>query len=216
MALHPHKRDEHPGPAVLMHWVHLVSIIGLVITGLDIHRPFAAWPMATVRTIHFLLMYFLVINLVVRIYWAFVGQGSASHSNMARGKIRDYRYFGPEPENKGKLVEIVKYYLFMRKEHPATSKFNTLQKVTYVFWIPLIILQAITGFSIYGPTQAWPFFSSITMWLGGLQMVRNYHYLIMWVFILTVAIHVYLAVAEDASAFLLMFFWKETPAKKAA
>jgi Ni/Fe-hydrogenase 1 B-type cytochrome subunit len=214
MALHPHVREEHPLPAMLMHWVHLLSMIGLVITGLFIHRPFAAWNMEMIRNIHFWLMYFLIINLVVRIYWSFFGAGSSTHASTR--KIRDYRYFGPQAENRRKLGPVIKYYLFLQKEHPVTGKFNPLQKTTYVFWIPLIIVQAITGFSIYGPTQTWPFFNSLTNMLGGAQMMRNYHYLIMWLFIVTVAIHIYLAVAEDASAFLLMFFWKETRPKREA
>ena len=202
---HPHVREEHPLPAMLMHYAHLISIVVLTITGLYIHAPWQGVRMELMRQLHFWFMYVLIVTLVIRIYWAIFGAGSSSHGSMKR--VRDGKFFMPEAQNKGQLFQTVKYYLFLRKTHPPTSKFNPLQKGTYVFWILLIAVQAITGFAIYGPTRGW--FAGMTYMLGGPLQMRVFHYLIMWVFVITTLIHIYLAVAEDVGAFFLMFFWKE-------
>lgn len=184
--------EDHPWPARVMHYIHWICMVLLGVSGLYIHRPFAAGWMGTMRTMHFIAMYIVLINLVVRIYWSIFG---------TKGDIKRYL---PEKENKGKLIPIVLYYLFIKKEHPATAKYNPLQKMTYVSWILLLILQGLTGFALYWPNVS--FFSSLNTMVGGLMTVRMIHFLIMWLFILTVAIHVYLSLAEDFHQFLVMFF----------
>lgn len=205
--------ENHPLPAVLMHWVHLVSMVLLAFTGFYIHWPFPfpGMTMGVARYLHFIFMYVVLIDLAVRVYWAFFGGGSTLEKG-TRHKEKDYRNFGPQAANKGQLVETMKYYLFLRDTHPRTGKFNTLQKGTYVFWAFLLLLQGYTGFALYGPTYDWSFFARGTELAGGLMNMRAIHYFIMWVFILTTMIHVYLSVAEDAAAVPLMFLYKETPA----
>lgn len=203
---HTHVRQEHPLPAVIMHYTHLAAIGVLTVTGLFIHRPFASWNMMLVRQLHFWFMYVLLVTLIVRIYWAVLGRGSSAQGS--RRLVRDGKWFMPEARNTGKLLATIKYYLFLRREHPDTSKFNPLQKLTYVFWVVLIIAQAITGFAIYGPTRA--AFEGLTYAVGGPLQMRVYHYLIMWIFVVTTAVHIYLGVVEDVGAFRLMFFLKES------
>jgi len=206
-------REGHPLPTVLMHWLHLVCMILLGFTGFFIDSPFRFFgmTMGTAQWIHYVCMYVVLINLAARVYWAFYGNGSA----VAKGTRlidRDYRNFGPQQANRGQLLETVKYYLFLRKTHPASAKFNSLQKGTYVFWAALLLVQAYTGFALYGPTYNWPFFAAGTAAVGGLMTMRMIHYFIMWVFMITTMVHIYLSVAEDLSALPLMFWWKETPA----
>ena len=50
-------------------------------------------------------------------------------------------------------IEMQKYYLRLRKEHPAQGKHNPLQKLAYTFIILLGALSVLTGFAIYKPTQ---------------------------------------------------------------
>jgi Ni/Fe-hydrogenase 1 B-type cytochrome subunit len=207
-------RTDHPLPAVVMHWTHLVSMIALGFTGFYIHYPFFVANMAMMRTIHFVFMFIVLINLVVRVYWAFFGKGDTIEKHPRRVG-RDYRNFGPQKANKGTFPEIVKYYTFVRKTHPRTAKFNTLQKSTYFFWAILLLAQGYTGFSIYGPFAQVPFFKVVSDGLGGLMVMREIHFFIMWVFILTALIHVYLVFAEDFEQFPLMFFWKERKAAEA-
>jgi len=202
-------REEHPLPAVLLHWVHVVSMFTLVFTGFYIHYPFFTGPMGTMRTTHFVAMFVLIVTTVLRVYWAFAGRGSAGTGS--RRLVPDWEHFAPEPENRGQLLETVKYYLFLRRSHPRSAKFNTLQKSTYILWLLLIIAQAITGFAMWSPTAG--FFQPLSYALGGITQVRVDHYLIMWLFIVTLMIHVYLAVAEAWVELPIMFLWKETRPK---
>lgn len=199
-------REEHPLPAVIMHYLHLISIIVLTFTGFYIHDPFFPGFMGTARALHFVFMFILILTALVRVYWAFFGRGTAPTGS--RERDRDYRFFGPQKENRGTLVGTIKYYTFLQRETPHVRKYNTLQKGTYVFWLLLIVLQAVTGFAIWTPTMN--FFLPMTYALGGLNWMRGFHYLIMWLFIITTLIHIYLAVMHF-DEFLMMFGWREMP-----
>lgn len=191
-------KADHPAPARLMHTLNLLAIVVLAITGFYIHKP--NFPigvsMTVARSAHFIAGFVLILNLIFRFYWSIFGGP------------RDIRDFLPTRENRGKLFPMVSYYLFLRKTQPRTGKYNPLQKSTYNFWFFLIIFQALTGFSLYWKTNpAWVSFIDA---LGGLLMVRFLHYMTMWVFIVTVMIHVYLVIFEDFKSFMLMFFGVES------
>lgn len=200
----------HPLTAVALHWVHLLSMGLLLVSGWYIYSPFFAGGMGIMRYIHFISMYIVILILVARIYWAFFGAS------------RDFHNFGIyQRENRGKLFPTFMYYLFLRKEHPATGKYNPMQKMTYLAWPFLIILQALTGFALYtGNIFGLSFLNAprVMGWLvdvcGGLANVRTIHYLIMWVFIVTVGVHIYLALAEGLEEFAPMFLGTQRKEKR--
>lgn len=198
-------REEHPWPARLMHWLHLISIVVLTYTGFYIHEPFGPGSMDLWRMVHFIFMFILILVAIVRVYWAFMGRGSAGPGS--RTYVRDYHHFGPERANRGKTLETVKYYLFLRKSHPVGGKYNPLQKGTYMMWLLLIVLQAISGFALWVNTAA--FFAPLTYAIGGPDVMRFVHYIIMWLFIVTTLVHIYLSVAEAPWQAPLMFFGAE-------
>lgn len=212
---HATTREEHPWPAITMHWAHLLSIGVLTFTGFYIHMPFFAGGMGLMRNLHFVFMFVVGAVALARVYWAFLGSGSSSQGS--RRKVRDYRHFGYEEANKGKTWETIKYYLFLRKSHPVGGKYNPLQKGTYLVWLLMIVLQGVTGFALWTPTAA--LFGPLTVAVGGLGAMRALHYLIMWLFIATTALHIYLSLAEAPWQFPLMFWGGESgdvPREKAA
>lgn len=198
---HTYTSEEHPWPARVMHWLHLIAIFVLTYTGFYIHEPFGPGTMDLMRALHFMFMFILILVAIVRVYWAFLGRGSTGPGGRWQ---RDYHHFGRSPENKGQFFETIKYYLFLRKTHPRSAKYNPLQKMTYVVWLLLIVLQAITGFAIWSNTA--PAFWPLTYLIGGPQVMRMIHYLIMWLFIITTAIHIYLSAAEAPWQLPLMFW----------
>jgi Ni/Fe-hydrogenase 1 B-type cytochrome subunit len=199
-------RQEHPLPAVLMHWTHVVAMAALILSGLYIHYPFIAGAMGGMRTAHFVFAFVLIATVVVRVYWMFFGAGSAGSGSTRR--VPDWTHFAPERANRGQMLETLKYYLFLRSTHPRSGKFNTLQKSTYALWLLLIVAQAVTGFAMWSATRA--AFEPLTYMLGGTEMVRVDHYLLMWLFIVTLMIHIYLSVAEAWAQVPIMFLWKPT------
>jgi Ni/Fe-hydrogenase 1 B-type cytochrome subunit len=151
-------------------------------------------------------MYIVLIAFAMRIYFALFGRSSIVRG--VRETQVDGKNFLPQKENRGQTAETVKYYLFIRKSHPKTGKYNPLQKSTYGLMGVLLIIQALLGFALYTPFAA--YFDWVTYALGGLMVVRQLHYLLMWVFIIITAVHMYLSFAEDSKSIPLMFVGKES------
>lgn len=208
MATRNATREEHPAPAVVMHWLHLVSIFVLVYTGFFIHDPFGPGTMDFMRGAHFVFMWVLIIVAIVRVIWAFAGAGSATGGE--RTLTKDYKHFGWQRENRGQFWQTIKYYLFLRRTHPHGAKYNPLQKMTYILWLLLILAQAITGFALYPATAA--LFKPLIYGVGGEMVMRSIHFTIMWLFIMTTALHIYLSAAEAPWQLNLMFFRREPDA----
>lgn len=182
---------EHPVETRMYHWLHLISILILIFTGFFIHYPFFKGSMATMRFLHFVSMYVLIFTFIIRLSYAFLS------------RRRDFRNFGLGLKTWKLLPGQLMYYLFLKKEPPeGVEGFNPPQRLAYVFFAPLIVVQAITGFALYTPTMK--YFTWFTAWAGGLEMVRVWHFCIMWVFILVLAIHVYLSLFEDFGQFKYM------------
>jgi Ni/Fe-hydrogenase 1 B-type cytochrome subunit len=204
-------REAHPLPYVLVHWAHLVSMLALVATGFFIHYPFLPLQMGVVREVHFTFAYIVLVALAVRVWYAFAGRSAIL--KRSRATQRDVANFLPQRENRGQLLETVRYYLFRRPTHPRTGKYNPLQKTAYLVMGGLLLVQGYTGFALYGPVQSGGYgvlFGFGTDLLGGLTGMRMLHYFVMWAFIALALVHLYLSVAEDAVSIPLMFIWRET------
>lgn len=201
-------REEHPAVPRALHLVHLIAMFVLIITGFYISDPFFYGGMGVMRGGHLFFMWVLIITAIWRVIWAFVGKTAPLGQ---REPVRDFKHFGWQKENRGTLGGTIAYYTFFRKDAPAVYKYNGLQKGTYVVWLLLIVAQAITGFALWQPTAK--YLSGLQYALGGPIYVRTIHYIIMWLFILTMAIHMYLS-SLHRDELKLMFTgreWDEEP-----
>lgn len=212
-------RQAHPLPYVLAHWVHVLGMAVLAFTGFFIHDPFFAAPMGMMRQVHFFAMYVVLVGFMARA-WYLVAGATANRRGTREVRL-DIRNFVPQAENRGQLLETAKYYVFLRRTHPTTGKYNPLQKIAYVTMGVLIVVQALTGFALYEPALSTPLLGDVLTRLaavaGGLMAVRVTHYLVMWALLALTAMHIYLALAEDIVQVPLMFLWREhaEPADKA-
>jgi Ni/Fe-hydrogenase 1 B-type cytochrome subunit len=167
----------HTAIARILHWINTLSVIILTLTGFYIHWPvkfplFSGMDMA--RKLHFIFMYIVVYGILVRVYYAWA---SGDYKDILF-RLRDIRG----------LPVLAGYYFFMRKSLPDFGKYNPGQKLTYTGWTLLMTVQAVTGFILYWPTQlAW-----LAEPVGGVMVMRQVHYLVTWLFVATVALHVYL------------------------
>jgi Ni/Fe-hydrogenase 1 B-type cytochrome subunit len=211
----------HEGPPVpvapkIMHFQHVAAMIALAISGMYIRFPFFNGGRWAMRWVHYIAMTVVVINLIWRLWYAF---GS---------KRRDYREFAVSMRDITTAPMVIAYYLFLipPDKKPHLGKYNVMQKSTYLMFVPLLIVQALTGFAlltyvipgtgafnVFGHTGitvrdlilGWnlgPILHSID--LAG-WWARTVHYLINWLFIVLTTIHVYLSVTEDFPAFLDFF-----------
>jgi len=207
MAHLAHYREAHPVPFVITHWINLIAMIFLIITGFYIHFPFVAGFMGMARGAHMFFAFVILLNLLARIILAFILKSSPTGGT--RKQVPDYKNFLPQKDNRHQAGAWVKYYLFFKKDHPLGAKFGVLQKISYLAVPVLLIIMGFTGFCLYAPTMDVGPFAAFTNLVGGLMIIRIIHYYLMWVFILFTFIHVYLANVEGFAPTLLMFFHKE-------
>ncbi len=178
----------------IFHWTNMIAITLLVLTGFYIHAPesFRLFSnMDTPRMLHFAMAYVLVFGVIGRVYYAIVAKDAKNV------------LFNPIPDIKN-LPSMMKYYLFLSDSHPDYGKYNPGQKMMYTGWLVMAICMIITGFILYNPNL----FMGLGGSLGGLIAVRVIHYIINWLFVLSVLAHVYLDVSEGIPVLLSMFTGK--------
>lgn len=207
MAHLAHYREAHPMPFVITHWINLLCMIVLIVTGFCIHFPF--WPlfMGIARGMHVFCGFVLFINCVVRLILAFFIKTSPTGGT--RKQVKDYKTWLPQADNRHQALEWVKYYLFLKKDHPLGAKLGVPQKLSYLLIPILIIVMFYTGLCLWAPTMGMPFFAAGVDAVGGAMSMRIIHYFLMYGFIVFMFIHVYLANVEGIAPTMLMFFHKE-------
>jgi len=204
----------HEGPPIpflprFLHFQHVASMIVLVISGLYIRFPgFLVGELANARTYmrwaHYIAMIIVVINLVWRLWYAFMS---------AR---RDYREFVITRKDITTMPQVILYYIFVKSSKPHLDKYNVMQKATYTLFVPLLIIQAFTGFALVTTpliADTSPRDWLVGWWLGAALgstdlagwYMRIVHYIVNWLFIILTTVHVYLSVSEDFPAFLNFF-----------
>jgi Ni/Fe-hydrogenase 1 B-type cytochrome subunit len=186
-----HETAEHPVEMRIYHWLHLIGMITLGVSGFYIHSPFFPNGMRWMRFAHFVAMYVVLVVLVLRVSYAFLSRN------------RDFHSFGLGLKQWKLIPGVLGYYLFLKKKLPeGVGAYNPMQRLTYIFFALLLIPQAITGFSMYSSTA--PYFTWFVTFMGGLAKVRALHLFIMWVFLAVGLAHVYLSLFEDFAQFKYM------------
>ena len=177
----------------ILHWALVLAVAALTFSGFYIHWPFIDGSaaggidvMAWMRFAHFAGAYVLIVAVIVRVYLAFASRFDA-----------DWRDFGPWRNLRG-VPDMVGYYLFLKSSHRPYRRYNPLQALTYLFWLLLILFFTVTGLALYhgrifGIVSAPAAFGWVNTWLGGESYTRLWHYLAMWLFLITIAVHVYMA-----------------------
>jgi len=178
----------------IFHWINMIAITMLILTGFYIHAPqsFKLFStMTTARTIHFCMAYLLCFGVVGRMYYMIVAHDT---KNLIYEPINDTK----------KLPSMIKYYMFLADDHPFYGKYNPGQKGMYTGVFAMALVMIITGFILYKPLT----FGFMAGWLGGFVAVRIIHYAITWIFVLCILAHVYLDVAEGIPVLKSMFTGK--------
>ncbi|NHM14371.1 cytochrome b/b6 domain-containing protein [Xiamenia xianingshaonis] len=207
MAHLAHYREAHPLPFVITHWINLVSMIILIVTGFSIHFPF--WPgfMGIARGCHIFFGFVLFINCVVRVLMAFFVKSSPTGGT--REQVTDFKTWLPQADNRHQALEWVKYYLFLKKDHPLGAKLGVPQKISYLLIPILVVVMFWTGLCLWSTTANMAPFAATTTLVGGAMSMRIIHYFLMYVFICFMLIHIYLANVEGTAPSALMFFHRE-------
>ncbi len=169
------------------HWLQMLAILGLLLTGLVIHNPdwFGGLSFRYLVFTHTVLGWILVINFVFALYY-----------HLATGYIKQYL---PKPQGLfSRMILQAKFYgmgIFKGEPHPFQktfwNKLNPMQRLTYLGLLTVMLpVQMITGVWIWA-ARIWPqaatLFGSATMtWVAGI------HTLDAWLIGVFVVAHVYL------------------------
>ncbi len=193
-----HEGGPIPAMPKLLHFQHVAAMIALGISGMYIRFPFFNGGRTFMQWVHYIAMIVVIVNLIVRLWYAF---GS---------RRRDYREFAISKRDLTTAPKVILYYIFVKPSKPHLGKYNIMQKGTYILFVPLLIIQAITGLMLWRlmlPIVDVSFQQLVAGLIGatGVWWVRTAHYLINWLFIVLTTIHVYLSVTEDLPAFLDFF-----------
>jgi thiosulfate reductase cytochrome b subunit len=189
------------------HWVNAVALGIMVTSGLRIFnaypafarkgerfccypfagRPIPAWLtfggwLAGARHWHFAAMWLLVVNGLVYLGFIYL-HGEWRDLAPRRGDVRD-------------AWEMVKFYVFVRRDHPRQGKHNALQRGAY-FAMPMFgVVAVVSGFAIWKPVElAW-----LANLIGGYVWARYWHFLAMVALVGLTAVHVFMVFTVDPYA----------------
>jgi len=178
-------------PVRLTHWINVLCIIALSITGFYIGNPFihavslTQYIMGWMRFIHFIAAYTFLFSMIVRLYWAFMGNKYASW------KV----WFPFTGKRLSDLWGALKFYLFISKKPPYAVGHTALAGLTYLFVFAIFIFQIISGFALYSIVQEGTVWMILGGWLRGmmhLQTIRLLHHLAMYVILAFAEVHIYI------------------------
>ncbi|HEY0036715.1 MAG TPA: cytochrome b/b6 domain-containing protein [Longimicrobium sp.] len=186
------------------HWVNVVALAVMVASGLKIFNAyprfarrgeaFCCWPwegtpapdwltfggwLAGARNWHFAMMWVLVLNGLA--YLGFV---------YLHGEWRD---LVPRRRDPRDAWEMVKYYLFVRRDHPRQGKHNALQKGAYFAMPVLGAVIVLTGLAIWKPVSLAP----LTDLFGGYAWARYWHFVSMALLVFLALGHVFMVLSVD-------------------
>ena len=200
-------RQAHPIPFVITHWVNLCCIFSLIFTGFCIHYPFFPGFMGIAKGFHIGAGFVLAINCLARIIMAFIFTSAPTKGT--RVLVKDFKTWLPQIDSRHQMIQWVKYYLFLRKTKPLSGKLNNLQKLAYLCIPILIFFQFYTGLCMWEYTMFLPPFMGFTRLVGGIMNMHIIHYFVMFLFILFIMLHVYLALIEGLGDAGVMLFRNE-------
>jgi Ni/Fe-hydrogenase b-type cytochrome subunit len=194
----------HHAVVRITHWVNVVALTIMVASGLRIFNaypafarkgetfccyPFAGRPipanltfggwLAGARNWHFAMMWVLVVNGLVYLGFIYL-HGEWRDLVPRRGVVRD-------------SIEMVRFYLTLRRDHPRQGKHNALQRMTYFAFPILGAAAVVTGLAIWKPVELAP----LTNLLGGYVWARYWHFWAMLLLVIFSFVHIFMVFTVD-------------------
>ena len=192
------------GPVRFFHWLNVLAVTVLIITGYIIANPIAILSSTepndlhisgNIRFIHFTAAYLFFLVLILRVYWAFAGN-----------KFASWKAFWPFSKKLWNNVwHVLKMdIMLMNEKEEEVSNIsighNSIATLSYLAMFFIALISIFTGFGLYADMSTWwlpKLFSWVVPFFGGDFMVRTIHHIAMWAFILFSMIHVYLVFYHD-------------------
>jgi len=195
----------------ITHWLNLPLIVLMAASGLQIYRayprfgerggPYAPNPLQDVAIPewarlggwlagglhwHFMVMWlFMAVGLAYLVYM------------LASGEWRKLVF---RPSDLPEALQMVRYYLRVRKDYPALGKHNALQKGAYTSIVLLGVVSVLTGLAVWKPIQL----SWLVFVFGGFQAARYWHFVAVWLFAGFTVVHTIMVLFTDPATLRAM------------
>lgn len=195
-------------PVRIWHWVMALAMVVLCVTGYFIGSPLPSVPgeaidnylMGYIRFAHFAAAYVFTVMLLMRAYWAIVGNEHAREMFLV--PVYVFR-----PSWWRSFFRVLGHYLFIRPKNDWHYGHNQLAMAA-MFGMYLLgsVFMVVTGFALYGEgagmgswQYAW-FSSWVIPLFGQSQDVHTWHHFGMWYLIWFTIVHLYFVIREDITS----------------
>lgn len=187
-------------PVRVTHWVNVLAIVTLCVTGLYIGAPLTLTPepsryvMGWCRFVHLVAGFAFAVSVAARVLWSLMGN-----------EYCRWRVFLPwlTAEGRRKMLAVFRWYVFLSRTPPTDIGLNAMAATVYSLVFLLYTLLIATGFVLYVQFAPGSALHTVSAWLTilvPLQWLRLIHHLAMWMLIGFVINHIYSAWLVDISA----------------
>ena len=195
-------------PVRIWHWVMALAMVVLCVTGYFIGSPLPSVPgeasdsylMGYMRFAHFAAAYVFTVMLLMRAYWAIVGNKFSREMFLV--PLYVFR-----PSWWRSFFRVLGHYLFIRRDNDWHYGHNQLAMAA-MFGMYLLgsVFMIVTGFALYGEGTgmgSWQY-SLFSSWViplfGQSQDVHTWHHVGMWYLVCFTIVHLYFVIREDITS----------------
>jgi Ni/Fe-hydrogenase 1 B-type cytochrome subunit len=204
-------------PVRIAHWVIVISLCVLSLTGYYLYDPYIiargndVFMMGTMRFIHEVTGFVFLTAFLLRVYWFFKG------NRWARWR----QFLLIDPAQWRGAHNMVRYYMFLRREPESRVGHNPLAGATYSTIYTFIFIEVLTGLALFNHVRHSAFLGVLIGWLPSLisiQYLREIHFFIMFILWAFFYHHIYsawLMSIEERSGLIGSIFsgYKNLPAE---
>ncbi|NLI92768.1 MAG: cytochrome b/b6 domain-containing protein [Peptococcaceae bacterium] len=176
------KKPRHSGTARLLHWLYAPAVLGSALSGFYIHWPGSSLgfrKMNTARETHFFAQFTLLFTYIARVMYGLKG--------------KNYREILPNRKTLSDMAKFLKYEFYLTDKEPKFPKYNPGQKVLFTGMVLFVLIQIITGLSLYFP-KSWQKTAKL---VGGLNPLRKLHFLSALTISILVTGHLYFVFTHE-------------------
>lgn len=183
----------------LTHWIRFFAITILTISGFyiayvgvspEITNEPVLFMNAKWRAVHMVAAFVLIAVLFYKTYLFIFDKLSRKEL------VSFYDFLSPKI-----WIAQIKYYLFLGPHPHVKGTYNPLQFASYFFFYVVVFMICLTGMVLYAHVYheglGGLFYEPmrvVEVWMGGLANVREIHHICMWIILIFVVAHVYMAV----------------------
>ncbi len=181
----------------IFHWIMVLSIVVLFVTGILITKPaaiqaleptFTSMSMDWVRNIHFIFAFLFCAAFILRIYGFIVNKGDRLFPRVWEG------HFYSE------TIDVAMHYMLLKPSHAPFLR-NPLARSSYAGLYVMVLIEIFTGFAMYYMTEpgniGGTLFGWVNVLLGGEMVTHWVHHIVAWLIIVFAIGHVYMVLRAD-------------------